>query len=213
MQIGEIRIQEHSYKNSCVYSIKNLSSGKVYIGSTINYKKRANEHRNDLKLGIHHNKHLQRSFNKGNHFELSILEKIEGTSLIERECHFCSEYNSYDKNHGYNMVEPMQLPHHKISPELRVKMVAGLRKRGWDLSYLRTPEEIRKQAEGKFKKVLIYKRDGSFIGEAISLIQAEELTGAKRQNISAVCRGVKPTARDYIFKFSSQIDKNSTRKN
>ena len=51
-------------KNIGIYKITNLINNKFYIGSSSDLKKRLYEHRRELNLGVHANKHLQSAWNK-----------------------------------------------------------------------------------------------------------------------------------------------------
>lgn len=59
-----------------IYKIINLKNGKVYIGSTQNFKQRAYDHNKHLKNNTHYNKHLQASFNKYGE-DVFVFEVIE----------------------------------------------------------------------------------------------------------------------------------------
>lgn len=48
----------------CIYKITNILNGNIYIGQTINFRKRKQKHIQHLKKGTHYNSHLQASFNK-----------------------------------------------------------------------------------------------------------------------------------------------------
>jgi group I intron endonuclease len=48
---------------SAVYEIRNVSSGKSYIGSAMNYQRRLTNHFSNLRHNRHPNPHLQASFN------------------------------------------------------------------------------------------------------------------------------------------------------
>jgi group I intron endonuclease len=47
-----------------IYKIINLTNNKFYVGSTTNKKVRFRNHRQRLRKGVHHSKHLQASWNK-----------------------------------------------------------------------------------------------------------------------------------------------------
>lgn len=47
-----------------IYAIKNVCSGRVYIGSTVDVARRKSTHFNHLRKGVHKNRTLQRDFNK-----------------------------------------------------------------------------------------------------------------------------------------------------
>ncbi len=49
---------------SGVYTLENLATGQVYVGSTIDFFKREYAHRRELNLGVHRNQHLQKSWIK-----------------------------------------------------------------------------------------------------------------------------------------------------
>ena len=79
------------YKSG-IYQIRNKVNGKLYIGSTCNFKKRKSEHFNVgkcLKKGNHHNRYLQRSFNKYGEnsfvFEIIFLCSIENLLYYEQK--------------------------------------------------------------------------------------------------------------------------------
>lgn len=74
--------------NSGVYVIEHRASGKVYVGSTVNFRKRWAEHRRLLGLGTHHSSKLQRAWSKYevDAFIFKVLEPIsEPDQLCIRE--------------------------------------------------------------------------------------------------------------------------------
>jgi len=75
---------------SCgIYKIRNIVNGKVYIGSTVNFRKRFSLHKLLLTRNKHHSKHLQNAWNKDGeeNFIFEIIEEIEPNKekLLERE--------------------------------------------------------------------------------------------------------------------------------
>lgn len=70
-----------------IYAITNLTTGKRYIGSSNNVKKRWNGHLSLLVRNRHYNKHLQRAWNKygGADFDFTIVEECCKGALTERE--------------------------------------------------------------------------------------------------------------------------------
>jgi hypothetical protein len=86
--------QEVDSQISCIYRIKNLINGKVYVGQTISNKRRWMMHKSQLRGGYHGNHYLQDEFNKYGEevFVFDILEKLEKDiskdEMLDREsCH------------------------------------------------------------------------------------------------------------------------------
>lgn len=88
-----------------VYEIRNKVNNKVYIGSSVNIKQRWNEHKRTLNKNIHHNRYLQRSWNKygEENFEFKLIEIVsEENGLLEREQYWMDNFNCYERKFGYN---------------------------------------------------------------------------------------------------------------
>lgn len=83
-------------RGSGIYQITNRLSGESYIGSAMNLKGRWQRHLRALHRGQHHNRHLQRAFDKHGESALvfSVLEDIEEASqLIPREQYYLDMLN------------------------------------------------------------------------------------------------------------------------
>lgn len=107
-----------------VYKITNIVNNKVYIGSSINMKKRSNEHFCMLKNGNHHSSKLQKAYNKygKQSFIFELIEECDKNIITEREQYWLNELDSY--NNGYNCtlnVEKFMLGK-KHSDETKNKM-------------------------------------------------------------------------------------------
>ena len=98
---------KQSLHNICaVYQIKNIKNNKVYIGSSKDIGSRWAEHKRDLKVGVHRNQHLQKSYNKygKNNFVFEILEYIDDINIqYEREQWWINFKNACNDNYGYNI--------------------------------------------------------------------------------------------------------------
>jgi len=89
---------------SGIYLILNLIDYKAYVGQSVNLKKRISVHKSTLRGNYHENEHLQRAYNKygSDNFLFEILEECDVDSLDEREIFWISEFNSTDRELGYN---------------------------------------------------------------------------------------------------------------
>lgn len=70
-----------------VYVIRDMTDGRVYIGSSVFVEQRLGVHKRLLFLGRHFNPHLQRAWtaHNGSQFEFSIAEECDQHHLIDRE--------------------------------------------------------------------------------------------------------------------------------
>jgi group I intron endonuclease len=90
---------------SGIYKIENLITGRVYVGSSIDFKKRWNQHKSCLKNNKHGNSYLQNSWNKHGEkaFKFFIIERCGEELLYEREQYW---FNYYKENElVYNVRE------------------------------------------------------------------------------------------------------------
>ncbi|MDD2286400.1 MAG: GIY-YIG nuclease family protein [Paludibacter sp.] len=89
-----------------IYIISNVVNGKMYIGSSVDLKKRKRDHLRELRQNIHCNDRLQNSFNKygEKNFKFEIVEHIDDRdNLIEAEQNWINKTNAADKNVGLNI--------------------------------------------------------------------------------------------------------------
>lgn len=85
-----------------IYKIKNIVTGKFYVGSAVDIKERWRNHKSQLRHNKHHSIKLQRSYNKHgvDNFVYEIIEECFEDVIIKRE-QFYIDFCSAVKN-GYN---------------------------------------------------------------------------------------------------------------
>lgn len=115
---------------SGIYEIRNLVSGKRYIGSAVNIKRRWYFHREHLRLNKHHNLKLQSAWNKYGEklfiFEVVFFCLKEQLISYEQQC-----IDGYDTVfNGYNIrTEATSNFGLKMSEETRQRMKVAQQKR------------------------------------------------------------------------------------
>jgi group I intron endonuclease len=90
-------------KGQFIYKIINTANGKFYVGSTTNTKERFRVHRNRLRKGRHHSKHLQAAWNKYGEqvFVFHVVQTVpDGESLQTAEDVWLAEH--VGKEYCYN---------------------------------------------------------------------------------------------------------------
>ena len=102
----------------CIYLITNNKNGKVYVGQTNDFKRRAAEHLRSGQLEKYSKKnerdsntpiHLAMQKYGVENFTFTILEECSQEELNEKEKFWISYYNSTDKTKGYNLTKGGQL--------------------------------------------------------------------------------------------------------
>lgn len=78
-----------------IYQIKSILNHEVYIGSSVDVKKRWRSHRNSLIADKHHSVYLQRHCNKYGieDLEFSIIELCEKEELVQKEQHYLDTFS------------------------------------------------------------------------------------------------------------------------
>lgn len=95
-----------------IYIISNIKNGKIYIGSTKDFRSRYDTHNVLLFNNKHYNKRLQNSYNKNgcDFFEFKLLEIVEDKSqLLIREQHWIDKLYPW-----YNLLRIAGEVRHKI---------------------------------------------------------------------------------------------------
>ena len=92
--------------NSGIYKIENVLNNKVYIGLSVDIKKRWSTHKRKLYANKHSNKHLQSAWNKygGTAFTFEVIELCEDQLLSNKEIYWADYYRSTLNKTLYNIA-------------------------------------------------------------------------------------------------------------
>ena len=185
-----------------LYKILNKNTGKAYIGQTINKpESRFSYHRQRLKKGTHDNEYLQRSFNKHGldsfmFYTILKTDDLESLNLYEEQ--FIKILRATDRNFGYN-IRPGGA-NSKLSEETKRKIgLAGIGRKTSEAQKKATSERSKGNTWGRLtkgkivsekskkkmsesailrgndnlkKRCLVYKDNGTFVGEFESRLEA-----------------------------------------
>lgn len=123
-----------SIPQSGIYIIVNIKNGKVYIGQTLNIKKRWGDHKSSLNRNKHKNPHLQAAWNKYGEkaFKFQVLEYCSTERLDEREKHFIALYKNRGIAYNFSSGGINGLQGHVHGEQTRIKIANS--KRGKPLS-------------------------------------------------------------------------------
>jgi group I intron endonuclease len=109
-----------------IYQIRHVESGRVYVGSTVNPRKRWGEHIRELRGGTHHSSYLQHAWDKHGEeaFMFEVIEPVLFVELlIEREQYWIRALCAAERSHGYNVLPAAGSPlGAKRTDEERAKM-------------------------------------------------------------------------------------------
>lgn len=187
-----------------VYSIVNIVTGKVYVGSAAkSFRLRWNQHRSELRRGIHKNSHLQHAWTRYGEesFSFNILVLCCPEECVRYEQRMIDGYDAVNPDHGYNILPTAgSLLGHKQSAETKAKKSRALTGR------VISPETRRKLSEANRGKSQSpesrAKNSASNKGKVFSAETRLKLSEAMRgrtystetiARMSAAKRGVKAT--------------------
>lgn len=112
-----------------VYAIICKPSGKLYIGSAVDIKRRWSWHRTALRRGKHHSVLLQRAWDKygEGQFEFRVIEISQVGKHIAREQHWIDAVKSYVPKCGFNIARNARHPTvgKRLTAEHRAKIGAA----------------------------------------------------------------------------------------
>lgn len=156
-------IDRNEYKNKFgIYGIKNIDTGKVYVGQTRQtFNRRFLLHNWQLKNNVHENQYLQKSYNKygDSKFEFFIIEIIKNKNLDilnELEIKYIKKYKS--QNLSYNILNGGG-GRLGISMSENAKKIIGEKNRIHMLGRKASDETKRKMSESRKGKTIIRKTD------------------------------------------------------
>lgn len=192
--------------NSGIYSITNEINGKVYYGSTNNFKSRFKNHLNELRANRHKNLHLQRAWNKygKNNFKIEIKEEIPTKQLefIEQNyLNWCKIFPFWSYNISYNSLEPNR----GVTRSMETRKKMGDAKRGKNHPYFgkslphETRRKIGKALVGRtFSKETLKKKSNAMIGKK-NHRYGKHLSHEEKQNLKQKLTGRK-RSKEFILK-------------
>lgn len=175
---------------SGIYCILNIQNNKKYIGSSIRISTRWYEHKFDLKMGKHVNKHLQKSWDKygENNFKFFIIEEFETTNrtdLYILEDKYILEFDTLNIEKGYNT----ELAGNKIKSSENTNRV--------------------------YKPIVVLTLDGKFYNEYISVAEASRALNIGVKKVDDIlnkrtCGGsnLKKSFKGFQFVYKEQYDPN-----
>ncbi len=224
-----------------VYKVSNNKNGKIYIGITsqgidVRWSKHCSDANTDSNFPIHN---AIRKYGKEN-FQIEIIEVINNSTdydqLKEREIYWIKEFDSYNREKGYNLTLGgdgtfgrfhseetkdkirQKTIGHKVSKDTKNRMSESQKnvKRNYSalakLSNKRweNPEEREKASINNHRNVIIlqYNKIGEFILEFRSLSEAARSLGKDNAhaNISKCAKGKLKTAYGFIWKYKEEIE-------
>lgn len=192
-------------KLSGVYKIQSKSKPfRIYIGSSIDVRKRWGGHLNDLKFNKHHSKKLQNHFNKygGGDLVFSIITSCDANDLINTEQFFIDLYNPFfniQQNARSRLGTKGQIPWNKgkvgVSPETRAKMRIAASKR------VRT---YSRRLSDETKKKIGLKNKGKTRSEEEKKKMSEmrKLRGISKENRIKMINGIRNSEKIKEFKIN-----------
>lgn len=133
-------IPEEHKNSSGIYKITNTVNGKIYIGKTINFRKRYERYKSAYKRRDvrHINQYFINSIEKYSpeKFTFKVIELCSSELLAEKELYWMEFYNSTNPDIGYNLrldsstgMITHEKTREKISKRMKMEFETGIRSR------------------------------------------------------------------------------------
>lgn len=203
-------------KKQGIYLIQNLENGKKYYGSSLNLDKRLYEHKRNLRLGQHDNKHLQSSWNKytEDNFKFEIVEEIpiiedeekNNGNLRNIETEYIQKYKTYLPEYGYNFIPGGIGTQGLVCSEDKKKKISEANKgrTAYNLGIPMSEEQkelLRKVNSEKYgKSIDIYTLSGVFIETLPSIREVSRKYKAGRNTIQDCCNNLS-SPKNLIYRY------------
>lgn len=186
-----------------IYVITNKANGKYYVGQSQNVQRRMQAHRACLRIGKHHNIHLQSAWNKYGEpmFLFEIVEICAIDDLTPREMEWVSFFRSGGLYNIASIDAPMRGRRH--TPEAIAKM-KGPRPDGWAQRISAALTGRKHSAEHARKTGLSKRKPVHIVGTTIwypSIQDAAKDIGVHPFNLGAHLNGRSKTCRGRVFAF------------
>ena len=91
-------------RNGCIYLITNLINDKVYVGKTVQYKRRMKEHKNSGKNPKYYFPYAIRKYGWENFTKEILIDEVPEEHLDNLEINYIAFYNSFGHG-GYNLTQ------------------------------------------------------------------------------------------------------------
>lgn len=202
-----------------IYEIRNINNNKVYVGKTINFKRRYNTYKSAYKTKrkSHINDYLMNAIDKHGveSFQFNMLEPCTVEEMSERELFWMVEKDSTNSLKGYNLrmdsstgMITHQSTRDKISKRVKDEYVSGLRSPSTTGDFFREywkDEELKalmsqSVSEGSRSYFIQKDREGVVIcvWNGINQIR-NHYPDWKWQNIYAACNGNKKSYMNFLW--------------
>jgi group I intron endonuclease len=200
---------------SGIYKITNIVNGKLYIGATSNFCSRFHGHNNEIKNDYIHNPHLRSAYKKYgvNKFVYKPILACELDELDRYEIALIKLYKTQDRKIGYNVTPGGKRICGKDHPMFGKKQtpewIAMISKRmsGKNNPFYGKISDACANARNEATRISVIQMDkqGNFIKEFKSIMDAAKEVGVHKSNIARVVKGVeknRKTAGGYVWQYS-----------
>lgn len=198
-----------------IYVIRNVITNKCYVGSSIRYKKRFNEHKRLLKKGQHANYLLQQSFDFYGldcfSFEVVLeVDVIDGYQLKQLETEYIKRYKSNYIEYGYNVQSKGEgTSSSDFSNERKQRISQSLKGRvahnkGTKMSNKQRELLKRVKVDLYGFEVEVYDVFGKYIETIKSITECAEKYQTDKKTVIWVCKNKVSHYKGYIFQYTAK---------
>ncbi len=179
----------------CIYKITNNVTGKIYIGSAVNFRKRKNAHLSALQNNRHENRYLQRAYNSSKEsFVFEIIEELHTTikeDIIKKEQYYLDRFKP-----DYN-IKKLADSSLGVKRSLNTRLKMSQASKG-------KPKSLQHRLK-LTKPIVQFSLDYKQLQTYISATEAAKILQLNRRSINNCLKGRAFTSGNYIWKYETEV--------
>ena len=102
--VEQVNGDDTKCRTGCIYLLTNPINGKVYVGQTLNYMKRMNDHKNSGKTPKYYFSYAIKKYGWENFTKEILIDNVPEEYLDNLEINYIAFYNSFKREKGYNLT-------------------------------------------------------------------------------------------------------------
>jgi group I intron endonuclease len=189
--------------SSGIYKIVCIPTGKIYVGSSENLRRRWSSHKRLLKTSHHPNPYLQSAWDKYGEaaFTFEIIELVMPWSVLDREQYWLDKLKPYDRKIGFNACLNAKSPMKGRKHTIETKKHMGVKGRQSGMKGKKHTAESRGMMGKSAKLFMVTDPNGQEI-RVLSLDKFCKEHNLDSSHLIKVARGIRKHYKGWVCRYA-----------